>query len=65
MVIRAEYTVGEAQAIYNHATATWTELDPERSGARFRLEVAVGRDGTVELVAQATLVCELHPKNGA
>jgi hypothetical protein len=62
IVVRAEYTVDAAEAIYHHQTDSWTELDPGRSGARFSLEIALGRDGTVELVAPATLVHELHPE---
>lgn len=54
IVIRAEYTMIEPEYLQERTESNMIELDPKRSGARFCVEVAVGRDGTIERIAPVT-----------
>lgn len=62
IVIRAEYTMIKPE--YLQTDPDMIELDPERSGARFCIEVAVGRDGTIERRGPVTSTSLVQRKGG-
>lgn len=63
IVIRAEYTITQPEYLMDAESANPHELNPERSGARFAIEVDVDREGSIELRAPVTVVSALRRKD--
>lgn len=62
ILVRGEYTITKPEYLIDPLSGDTVELDPELSGARFSIEIAVSRDGTVEIVSPVTVASALHAK---